>query len=68
MCVVLALAVPFAMNFIGGFDKMIDILEPSYFDTMGDLSIWLIIIYASTGLAYSRRTHILPTYICSKIL
>ena len=50
MCVVLALAVPFAMNFIGGFDKMIDILEPSYFDTMGDLSIWLIIIYASTGL------------------
>ena len=51
MCVVLALAVPFAMNFIGGFDKMIDILEPSYFDTMGDLSIWLIIIYASTGLA-----------------
>ena len=51
MCAVLALAVPFAMNFIGGFDKMIDILEPSYFDTMGDLSIWLIIIYASTGLA-----------------
>ena len=51
MCVVLALAVPFAMNFIGGFDKMIDILEPSYFDTLGDLSIWLIIIYASTGLA-----------------
>ena len=51
MCVVLALAVPFAMNFIGGFDKMIDMLEPSYFDTMGDLSIWLIIIYASTGLA-----------------
>ena len=51
MCVVLALAVPFAMNFIGGFDKMINMLEPSYFDTMGDLSIWLIIIYASTGLA-----------------
>ena len=51
MCVVLSLAVPFAMNFIVGFDKMIDILEPSYFDTMCDLSIWLIIIYASTGLA-----------------
>jgi len=51
MCVVLALAFPFAMNLIGGFDSMIDTLEPNYFDTMGDLSIWLIIIYASTGLS-----------------
>ena len=51
MCVVLAFAFPFAMNLIGGFDSMIDTLEPSYFDTMGDLSIWLIIIYASTGLS-----------------
>ena len=51
MCVVLALAFPFAMNLIGGFDSMIEKLPSSYFDTMGDLSIWLIIIYASTGLA-----------------
>ena len=51
MCVVLALAFPFAMNLIGGFDSMIDTLEPSYFNTMGDLSIWLIVIYASTGLS-----------------
>jgi len=51
MCVVLALAFPFAMNLIGGFDSMIDTLEPSYFDTMGDLNIWLIVIYASTGLS-----------------
>ncbi|SVA64184.1 uncharacterized protein METZ01_LOCUS117038 [marine metagenome] len=51
MCVVLAFAFPFAMNFIGGFDTMIEVLEPSYFDTLGDLSIWLIIIYASTGLS-----------------
>ena len=51
MCVVLALAFPFAMNLIGGFDSMIEKLPLSYFDTMGDLSIWLIIIYASTGLA-----------------
>ena len=51
MCVVLAMAFPFAMNLIGGFDIMIEKLEPSYFDSMGDLSIWLIIIYASTGLA-----------------
>jgi len=39
------------MNLIGGFDSMIDVLEPSYFDTLGDMSIWLIIIYASTGLS-----------------
>ena len=51
MCMVLSFAFPFAMNLIGGFDSMIDTLEPSYFDTMGDLSIWLIIIYASTGLS-----------------
>ena len=51
MCVVLAMAFPFAMNLIGGFDIMIEKLEPSYFDSMGDLSIWLIIIYASTGLS-----------------
>ncbi len=51
MCVVLAMAFPFAMNLIGGFDSMIEVLEPSYFDTMGDMSIWLIIIYASTGLS-----------------
>ncbi len=51
MCVVLAMAFPFAMNLIGGFDSMIDVLEPSYFDTLGEMSIWLIIIYASTGLS-----------------
>ena len=51
MCVILALAFPYAMKLIGGFDAMIEVLEPSYFDTMGDMSIWLIIIYASTGLS-----------------
>ena len=51
MCVILAMAFPFAMNLIGGFDSMIKVLEPSYFDTLGDMSIWLIIIYASTGLS-----------------
>jgi len=50
MCLVLALAVPFAFNLVGGFNQMIEILPEYYFETMGDLSIWLIIIYASTGL------------------
>ena len=51
MCLVIAFAFPFAMNFIGGFNAMIEVLPQSYFDTMGDLDILLIIIYASTGLS-----------------
>jgi len=51
MCLVIAFAFPFAMNFIGGFDSMIETLPSSFFDTMGDLNIFLIIIYASTGLS-----------------
>mgnify|MGYP000179748291 CR=1 FL=1 len=50
MCAILALAVPFAFNIIGGFDTMLEVLPKHYFETMGDLSIWLVIIYASTGL------------------
>ena len=51
MCLVIAISFPFAMNFIGGFDSMVKLLPESYFDTMGDLNIFLIIIYASTGLS-----------------
>ncbi len=51
MCLVIAIAFPFAMNFIGGFNAMIELLPGSFFDTMGDLNIFLIIIYASTGLS-----------------
>ena len=51
MCLVVAIAFPFAMNFIGGFNAMIELLPTSFFDTMGDLNIFLIIIYASTGLS-----------------
>ena len=51
MCLVIAIAFPFAMNFIGGFNAMIELLPESFFDTMGDLNIFLIIIYASTGLS-----------------
>ena len=50
MCLIIALAVPFAFDLVGGFDQMISVLPKFYFETMGDLSIWLIIIYASTGL------------------
>ena len=51
MCLVIAMAFPFAMNFVGGFNSMIELLPKSFFDTLGDLNIFLIIIYASTGLS-----------------
>ena len=51
MCLVIAIAFPFAMDFVGGFNTMIEKLPGSYFNTMGDLNIFLIIIYASTGLS-----------------
>ena len=51
MCLVIVVAFPFAMNFIGGFNSMIELLPENFFDTMGDLNIFLIIIYASTGLS-----------------
>lgn len=50
MCLVLALAVPFALDRIGGFDAMYESLDPSYFEQMGGLSPWLIVVYAATNL------------------
>lgn len=50
MCLVLAMAVPYALQLIGGFDAMYDVLDPAYFDQMGDLSPWLVVVYASTNL------------------
>ena len=41
MCLVIAFAFPFAMDFVGGFNSMMDVLPQSYFDTMGDLDIFL---------------------------
>ena len=51
MCLVIAMAFPFAMNFVGGFNSMIELLPKSFFDTLCDLNVFLIIIYASTGLS-----------------
>ena len=50
MCVILAMAVPYGLHVVGGFDALFEQLEPSYFEQMGDLSIWLVIAYAATGL------------------
>jgi SSS family solute:Na+ symporter len=50
MCVILALAVPFSFGLIGGFDAMVETLDASYFEEMGDLSFSLLLVYASTNL------------------
>jgi SSS family solute:Na+ symporter len=50
MCLMLAAAVPFALQLIDGFDTMYEVLDPSYFDEMGGLSIWLVLVYASTNI------------------
>ena len=47
---ILALAVPYALDLIGGFDRMPELLPPEYFEEMGDLSLGLILVYASTNL------------------
>lgn len=50
MCLILALAVPYSLGLIGGFDAMFEDLEPAYFDQLGELSLWLLLVYASTNL------------------
>jgi SSS family solute:Na+ symporter len=50
MCVILAIGVPFGLQVVGGFDALFEQLEPAYFEQMGDLSPWLVIAYAATGL------------------
>jgi len=50
MCVILAIAVPYGLQVVGGFDSLFEHLEPYYFDQMGDLSVLLVIAYAATGL------------------
>jgi SSS family solute:Na+ symporter len=50
MCVMLAIAIPFSLQLIGGFDTMFDTLGAEYFLPMGDLSPWLILVYAATNL------------------
>jgi len=50
MCVMVAIAVPFSLQAVGGFDRMFDLLPATHFTQMGDLTPFLIVIYAMTGL------------------
>ena len=50
MCLMVAIAVPYALNVIGGFDRMFDLLPATHFSQLGDLTPWLVVIYGMTGL------------------
>lgn len=50
MCLVLALSVPYALGLIGGFEAMYESLDPQYFEQMGGLSPWLVVVYAASNL------------------
>jgi SSS family solute:Na+ symporter len=51
MCVTLAIAIPIVIAKVGGFDYVAQNLSPTYFHTLGDVPIWLVLVYASTGLS-----------------
>jgi SSS family solute:Na+ symporter len=50
MCLMVAIAVPFALDIVGGFDRMFDLLPAGHFTQMGDMTPGLIVIYGMTGL------------------
>jgi SSS family solute:Na+ symporter len=51
MCATLAIAVPIVMSRTGGFDWVRANLPETFFDPLGGVPIWLVIVYASTGLS-----------------
>ena len=50
LCASLAIAIPVVMGKVGGFGYIAEHLPSTYFDPMGGLPIWLVIVYAATGL------------------
>ena len=50
MCIVVALAIVFSLDAVGGFAALETSLPDSFWTTTGDLDPWLIAIYGMTGL------------------
>lgn len=50
MCVTLGLAVPAVLRQVGGFASVEATLGPAYFEPLGTIPGWLVVVYASTGL------------------
>jgi len=50
MCTIIAVAVPFCIDYVGGFPAMFENLAPSYWTQTGGMSPWLIAVYGMTGL------------------
>jgi SSS family solute:Na+ symporter len=51
MCVTLAIAIPIVMSHVGGFDFVSAQLPATYFQPLGGVPVWLVAVYAMTGLS-----------------
>jgi len=51
MCVTLAIAIPLVIGHTGGFGYVAQNLPETYFHTLGGVPIWLVLVYAFTGLS-----------------
>ena len=50
LCVTIAVAIPVAMGRLGGFETLQQTLPDTFFQPLGGTPVWLVIVYASTGL------------------
>jgi SSS family solute:Na+ symporter len=50
MCVTLAIAVPLILSEVGGFASLETVRGPEYFEPLGTIPVWLVLVYASTAL------------------
>jgi len=50
MCVTLGIAIPIVMGRVGGFGALEHSLPASYFQPLGGVPVWLVVVYAATGL------------------
>jgi SSS family solute:Na+ symporter len=51
MCVTLGIAIPIIMSHTGGFGTVAASLPASHFEPLGGIPVWLVVVYAATGLS-----------------
>jgi len=51
MCVTLGIAIPIVISHTGGFGIVAQTLPATYFKPLGGVPVWLVVVYAATGLS-----------------
>ena len=51
MCLTLSIAIPIVMSKVGGFAGVAETMPTTFFEPLGGLPPWLVVIYAATGLS-----------------